>query len=148
MVVGLLAFATSSRADVACTNAGYCLEKTATPDPVEVGEPLTFTLRGFCNPSEGGSCARFFGSGLTDTLPEGVEFVSASATGLKPEACGKSAGTVTCARVVLFNDPGVGTEIPFVATIEVIPTQCGTFTSTASMGEESGTPRSRRPSRW
>src|SRR5918992_5636657 len=50
MVVGLVAFATSARADVVCQE-GHCWEKTATPDPVMVGEPLTFAIRGFCDPS-------------------------------------------------------------------------------------------------
>ena len=42
MVVGLLAFATTARADVDC-HGNYCLEKAATPDPATVGEPLTKT---------------------------------------------------------------------------------------------------------
>ncbi len=49
MVVGLLAFATSARADVDCDGI-FCLEKTATPDPATVGEPLTYTIRGYCIP--------------------------------------------------------------------------------------------------
>jgi len=138
LAVGLLAFATSAHADVACGPSGhFCLEKTATPDPVEVGETLTFTITGFCTT---GNCERRSSLGLTDTLPEGVEFVSATATGyggtelfpIPQPTCSESAGTVTCAPVNFRFDEEDGTEIPFVATIEVIPTQCGTFTNTAS----------------
>jgi hypothetical protein len=149
MVVGLLAFATSARADVACVDLGsgvgdiFCLKKTATPDPVEVGEPLTFTIRGFCDVTAPGveSCG-LFGGVIADTLPAGVKFVSASATGVEPATCSESAGTMTCGPVSYFFHTGtvpdippeIPLETPFVATIEVIPTQCGTFTNTASYG--------------
>jgi len=139
MVVGLLAFSTSASADVACvTEGGACLEKTAAPDPVTVGEPLTFTIRGYCEDG----CLVFSGyqGGLTDTLPAGLEFVSATATGytdnwIPQPTCSESAGTVTCTPVafVASNQPGQEMDVPFVATIEVIPTQCGTFTNTASL---------------
>jgi hypothetical protein len=144
MVVGLLGFATSSRAEVACNQTFFCLEKTATPDPVTVGDPLTFTIRGYCI-SIPGICGYFAPpSGVTDTLPAGLEFVSASATGYGgPElgnppqpTCSESEGTVTCAPVAYYFDTSEvaeETEVPFVATIEVIPTQCGTFTNTASL---------------
>ena len=141
MVVGLLAFSNSARADVACDLRGdVCLEKTATPDPATVGEPLTFTITGFCTTDNCGAVSTTE-SGLTDTLPAGLEFVSASATGYggpifgnQPQpTCSESAGTVTCTPVSYFFDTEAGTEVPFVATIEVIPTQCGTFTNTASL---------------
>src|SRR5919112_397106 len=54
MLVGLLGYATSSRADVACVDRGgspFCVEKTASADPVTVGEPLTFTVRAYCIPN-------------------------------------------------------------------------------------------------
>jgi hypothetical protein len=131
-VVGLLAFAPSARADVACDeNNRFCWEKTASPNPVKVGEPLTFTIRGFCGP-ESFACQGRAGE-LTDTLPTGVGFVSASATGwLDPPTCSESEGTVTCAPVNFLKSSVDRTETPFVATIEVIPTQCGTFTNTAT----------------
>jgi uncharacterized repeat protein (TIGR01451 family) len=146
MVVGLLAFATPSRADVVC-QVELCLEKTATPDPVVVGEPLTFTIIYSCTPPSGSNCAASSRK-LTDTLPAGVEFVSATATGYSgpflgnpPQpTCSESAGTVTCAPVNAFVDTLTETDIPFVATIEVIPTQCGIFTNTASLDEETNFP--------
>jgi hypothetical protein len=60
MLVGLLGYATPSRADVTCFEGiqPYCLEKTASADPVKVGEPLTFTITLFCAP--GTNCSRAF----------------------------------------------------------------------------------------
>jgi hypothetical protein len=139
MVVGLLAYAPSARADVACDAPGvFCLEKTASDDTVRVGEQLTFTIRGYCT---SGLCLLVDSSGMTDTLPAGLEFVSASATGysgpdvgnLPQPTCSESAGTVTCAPVAYSFNPLTGTEVPYVATIKVIPRQCGTFTNTASL---------------
>ena len=123
MIVGLLGYATSSRADVLCTG-GYCIEKTATPDPVKVGENLTFTIRGFCTFV---GCLQVLGE-VRDTLPAaaGLEFVSASATGNSNPTCSESAGTVTCAPFTY------SFATPFEATIEVIPRECGTFTNTAT----------------
>jgi hypothetical protein len=143
MVVGLLAFATPSRADVACRAEIFCLEKTATPDPVTVGETLTFTITGYCTLVGGFTSCGSASLELADTLPTGLEFASASATGYggpvfgnQPQpTCSESEGTVTCAPVVYLFD-NVGTEVPFVATIEVIPTQCGTFTNTASVDKD------------
>lgn len=132
MAAGLLAFASPARADVVCSSdQAFCWEKTATPDPVKVGEPLTFTIRAFCTSPGGGGCGLSSPQGLTDTLPAGVEFVSASATGYLPATCSEIAGTVRCDPLSFFKASD-GTEVPFVATIEVIPTQCGTFTNTAT----------------
>jgi Ca2+-binding RTX toxin-like protein len=64
---------------------------------------------------------------VSDTLPPGLDFVSASATGVGiPPICSQRAGTVFCSPSV-YSD-----TIPFVMTIKVIPTQCGTFTNTAT----------------
>jgi uncharacterized repeat protein (TIGR01451 family) len=122
MLVGLLGYATSSRADVAC-NEISCLEKTASADPVTVGQPLTFTITGSCPPGTD-PCGVSSRDGVTDTLPAGLEFVRASATG--GATCSESAGTVTCAPF------SFGTAGSDVVTIEVIPTECGTFTNTAT----------------
>ena len=144
MVVGLLAYAPSVRADVACDPSlpNFCAEKTATPDPVKVGEPLTFTIRGYCTPDRI-NCGRFASGGMTDTLPEGLEFVRASATGYGGPVFGnppqptctfsESDRTVTCAPLAFWFDLPSGTAVPFVATIEVTPTECATFTNTANV---------------
>ena len=138
VVVGLLGYATPSRADVVCsgnTATSHCLEKTATPDPVKVGETLTFTVRGYCTATI--NCFSSSTPGMTDTLPAGLEFVSASATGLDDPTCtfSESNRTVTCAPLAYFFVRD-GAEVPFVATIKVIPRECGTFTNTASYVDE------------
>jgi hypothetical protein len=133
MLVGLLGYAPSARADVTCfegTNA-HCLEKTASPDPVKVGVPLTFTIRVFCVP--GTICSNGFFFGVRDNMPPeaDLQFVSASVTsrGLASNARCDHFGGVTANQVdcfpVEFNQ-----DNPFAATIEVIPRQCGTFTNT------------------
>ena len=94
MLVGLLGYATSSRADMTCSTS-ICVEKTASADPVMVDETLTFTIRGFCAP--GNTCLLLNNLGIRDTLPAGLEFVSATATGLGDPTCSQSAGTVMCA---------------------------------------------------
>lgn len=132
LAVGLLWHASSARADENCMQNVFCLEKTATPDPVTVGEPLTFTIKGYCSPAVF-TCSLGAPNGVTDTLPAGLEFVSASATGPTQPAptCSESEGTVTCAP--LAYQAGPETDFPYVATIEVVPTRCGTFTNTASL---------------
>jgi hypothetical protein len=144
MVVGLLGYAPSARADVACDPdlPNFCAEKTATPDPVKVGEPLTFTIREYCTATI--NCGGFRSAGMTDTLPEGLDFDSASATGFSGPEFGnppqptctfsESDRTVTCGPIAFWFDIPSGTAVPFVATIEVIPRECGTFTNTANVG--------------
>src|SRR5215212_8760730 len=123
MVVGLLGYANSSRADVTCSDVFFCMEKTSTPDPVTVGKTLTFTIRAFCATE----CA-FSSEGIRDPLPAGLDFVSASATGKNNPTCtfSESARTVTCAPVVY------STGEPFEATIKVTPSACGTFKNTVT----------------
>ena len=82
--------------------------------------------------------AAVFDSTVTDTLPPSVRFVSASASGaFAPVTCGESASTVTCNPETYCKGTlkGIGCpegtgEVPYVETITVIPTQCGTFTNT------------------
>jgi hypothetical protein len=101
----------------------FCLEKSV-EDPVTVGETLTFTIIGFCDPGAF-TCFSFNPFGVEDTLPAGVEFVSAKARGLVPAECVESEGTVTCSPETYDEDT------PFVAEIVVIPRRCETFTNTA-----------------
>jgi hypothetical protein len=100
-----------------------CLEKSV-PDGATVGDPLTFTIMTFCA-SDFGGCLFTDPSGVEDTLPPDVQFVSAEASGLLPAECVESEGTVTCSPESHDQDT------PFVAEIVVIPTRCGTFTNTA-----------------
>jgi hypothetical protein len=123
VVVGLLWYATPSRADLACDQTdAYCMEKTASAETVKVDEPMTFTIIGSC--LLGDDCRGFFILGVTDTLPAGLEFFSASTN--TSATCSESAGTVTCAPLSFSQ------ATPFVETITVIPRQCGTFTNTAT----------------
>jgi uncharacterized repeat protein (TIGR01451 family) len=133
MVVGLLGYATPSRADVTCLGGpnAHCLEKTADTDPVtdqvKVGEPLTFTISIFCVP--GTTCRNAFQFGLSDTLPAGLAFFSASATANNPDArCNffSDINRVDCSFLTWDQNT------PYVATIKVIPKQCGTFMNTAT----------------
>ncbi len=108
------------------TSAAYCLDKTASPDPAKLGKPLTFTITGHCAPGSPCVFAPAYGIvDVMDTLPPGVSFVSATASGLIPAACSDSAGTVTCGPE-FFN-----TATPYVETITLIPTRCGSYTNTA-----------------
>jgi hypothetical protein len=128
MVVGLLGYATSARADANCVFGIACLEKTVSADPAQVGEPLTFTIRGFCAPAFPDCVVDSEGEPVRDTLPAGLDFVSASATGNGNPTCtfSESDRTVSCSP---WNFRG---GQPFEATIEVIPRECGTFTNIAT----------------
>ena len=88
------------------------------PDPVLVGETLTYTIV-VTNHGPSTSTAE-----LTDTLPASVTFVSATSTA---GSCGESEGTVTCSLGVLDSGSSATT------TIEVVPTATGTITNTASV---------------
>ena len=92
------------------------VSKTASPDPVMVGTPLAYDLT-FVN--NGPDVATNIT--VTDTLPAGVTFVSASA------GCSEAQGTVTCG----FGNLGSGTH--FGPTIVVIPTVVGTIINTAQV---------------
>ena len=121
----------------------FCLDKTTSPDPAAVGQPITFTITGFCkntNLTSGCFSTPEFGISVTDTLPDSVLFVSVTASGTDPATCttpppGTLGGTVTCAPETFCTETGCPTgsgEIDYVEKIVVIPTRCGTFTNTAA----------------
>ncbi|MCW2598924.1 MAG: hypothetical protein JWM02_753 [Frankiales bacterium] len=99
-------------------SANLALTKVASPDPVTVGQPLTYTLKVTDN---GPSTAT--GVTVTDTLPASVSFVSASPS---QGTCGQAGGTVTCSIGTLAN--GASATI----TITVTPNTPGTVTNTAT----------------
>jgi uncharacterized repeat protein (TIGR01451 family) len=68
--------------------ADLALSGTLAPDPVQIGSPLTYSLR---VQNLGPSSAS--GVTLTDTLPAGATFVSATAS---QGSCSQAAGTVSC----------------------------------------------------
>jgi uncharacterized repeat protein (TIGR01451 family) len=102
--------------------ADLAISKSDSPDPVFVGQTLTYTV-GVVN--RGGGTARAVK--VVDTLPPSVNFGSASST---RGTCGFGAGAVTC---------DVGTTQPFPSgdsfsvTITVTPTQEGLITNTATV---------------
>ena len=96
------------------------ITKTDAPDPVGVGQQLTYMLTVTNNgPSAADNVV------ITDTLPANVTFVSAS-TG-----CSNSASTVTC-TISSINASQTAT-----VTIVVTPTVAGTITNSASVQSSS-----------
>src|SRR5215218_416038 len=83
-----------------------CLEKTVSPNPVTVGQPLTFTITETCPPD---SCGGFSNIHIIDVLPSGVTFVSAEANqppaphpGYPAPTCTENAGTIDCSPFFLI----------------------------------------------
>jgi uncharacterized repeat protein (TIGR01451 family) len=95
------------------------LVKSDSPDPVPLGEDLTYTLTvANHGPSDASDVT------ATDTLPASVEFVSATAS---QGSCLHMAGSVTC-------DLGPLAEAATATiTIKVVPTATGTITNQASV---------------
>ncbi len=104
---------------VADSSADLSMVKTDSPDPVVVGQPLTYTLTiSNAGPDDTGSVI------ATDTLPAGVTFQSALAS---QGSCSESAGTVTCNLGPIAN--GAGAEVVIV----VIPQTAGDLSNTATV---------------
>ena len=118
VVLGVLVLSSPAQAQ------SIAIDKAVDPNPVGVGESLTFTITlttsdVFPNIVD-----------VTDVLPPGVEFQSAT---VAPSGTGDcdyepANNTVSCVLAVLGTPPFEPTTV----TIEAIPTQCGTFTNTAT----------------
>ncbi|HEY2334300.1 MAG TPA: hypothetical protein VGH58_04740 [Solirubrobacterales bacterium] len=103
-------------------SADLGITKTDSPDPVNAGSILTYTIQ-----------VQNFGPGtatgvtVTDQLPKGVDFVSATAG-----QCARKGKKVTCDLGGL-NAPTIDYGSPPTVTISVIPRQVGTISNTASV---------------
>jgi uncharacterized repeat protein (TIGR01451 family) len=90
---------------------------SASPSPATVGAPLVYTLNvSNAGPSDGAAVS------VSDTLPSGVTFQSASAP------CTYLAGTVNCSLGTI----AAGSSYPAI-TIMVVPTATGTIVNSASV---------------
>jgi uncharacterized repeat protein (TIGR01451 family) len=100
------------------------ISKADSPDPVNVGSVLTYTIQ---VQNLGPDAAT--GVTVTDQLPKGVDFVSASATSGQ---CAHKGRKVTCDLGGL-SAPTIDYGGPPTVTISVIPRKVGTITNTASV---------------
>jgi uncharacterized repeat protein (TIGR01451 family) len=106
--------------DIPAPEADLSISKSDSPDPVFAGRELTYTLTvSNAGPDDA------TGVTVTDTLPAGVSFGSASAS---QGTCSQTGGTVTC------NLGGVASgAAPATVTIKVTPGFPGAITNTASV---------------
>ena len=107
------------RADLAVTAAD-------SPDPVTVGQTLTYTVTVTNNGPDAATTVT-----LTDTLPNSVTLSSASSN---QATCSPSGGTVTCTLNTLASGAN------FAATIVVQPSATGTIVDTASVSAATADP--------
>jgi uncharacterized repeat protein (TIGR01451 family) len=108
---------------VRALEADLSIFKSGSPDPVNVGEDLTYTLQ---VANAGPDAAS--GVVVTDTLPAQVTFVSASA------GCVHANGTVKCSQASIPQGDGVTYQIV------VRPTSHGTLVNVARVTAGSGDP--------
>ena len=99
--------------------ANLSLTKSDSPDPVLVGQQLTYTL-GVGNAGP----ASATGVQVSDTLPAGVTFVSATPT---QGSCSNASGTVTCPLGTIANGGTASIDI------KVTPQSTGSITNQASV---------------
>ncbi len=103
------------------------LTQTGAPDPVLANAPITYTLTvGNAGPDMATVLV------VTDTLPPGTTFVSATGTDWN---CAHAAGTVTCQRASL--GAGISSAITIVATA---PATSGNITNTATVAATQADP--------
>ncbi len=106
--------------------ANLSLTKSDSPDPVQAGQQLTYTL-GVQN--AGPQAAT--GVSVTDTLPAGVQFESATPS---QGTCSEASGTVTCALGTIANGAGASVEV------KVRPQNGGEITNQASVASDQADP--------
>jgi uncharacterized repeat protein (TIGR01451 family) len=110
---------TASPSGAATSQADLSIFKTSAPEPVTVGDELTYTLHVANAGPDAASNAV-----ATDFLPPEVSFVSAS------PGCTHAAGTVTCSLGSIPSGSGVTVQIV------VRPTAHGTISNTARVSSD------------
>jgi uncharacterized repeat protein (TIGR01451 family) len=105
------------------TGADLAITKTDAPDPVLVGDLITYTLKATNNGPEDASNVV-----VTDALPSGVSFDSASS------GCTESGGTVTCSIEAIQ----AGATSTFTVTVKA--TEVGSITNSASVSSDTEDP--------
>lgn len=119
LAAGLLVSASPAQAQVGCGDPNVLdLDKTAAPDPVRVGQRLTFTLTETNNTP----CPGFVI--VEDDLPTGVRFVSVT-TDYGECEYDPSSNAIGCILILPGNSPAT-------VDIVVVPTAPGTITNAAS----------------
>jgi uncharacterized repeat protein (TIGR01451 family) len=108
-------------------SADLGITKIDSPDPVNVGSVLTYTIQ-VQNLGPGAAT----GVTVTDQLPKGVDFVSASAS---PGQCVRKGRKVTCdlGGLIASTTPTIKYSPPPTVIISVIPRQLGKISNTASV---------------
>ncbi len=110
----------SQDTEVVTPQADLTVQQSDDPDPVAGGDALTYSVDVFnFGPLDA------TGFTLTDTLPAGVSFVSATPG---QGSCAESAGIVTCDLGTVERSQNVSAEI-----VVTVPTSIGTITNTASV---------------
>jgi uncharacterized repeat protein (TIGR01451 family) len=105
--------------------ADLLITKTDSPDPVNAGSNLTYTITLTNNgPNTATSVS------ATDTLPANLTFVSATATG--GAVCTLAAGTVTCTVASLANAASITATITVRPTAAAVPSVSNTANVTAT----------------
>lgn len=122
VVAGLLAAGTASTAPGDKANLG--ITKTDSPDPVTVGQTLTYTITvSNAGPADATNVT------VVDTLPASVDFVSANpSTG----TCAQKGRKVTC-KLGALPAGSTGTMSNPVIQIQVKPTKTGRITNVATV---------------
>jgi bacillolysin len=110
------------------SSADLSLSVTDSPDPIEVGNDLTYTLDVTNNGPDTATDVT-----LTDTLPASVSFVSVTPSA---PTCNESSGTVTCDLGSLNNGD------TSTVTIVVTPATIATITNNASVSGNETDPNS------
>ena len=126
-IAAIYAAGSAGKCIPAGADSDLTVDKSDSPDPVNVGNNITYTVTIDNNGPDSAT-----GVTLTDTLPAGVAFVSAVST---QGTCNESSGTVTCDIGGMANGDTVTVTIVVTA-----PGTPGTITNTADVSCTSNDP--------